>query len=66
MKKIKTVCGECIRSNYLFNDFVDDLFELKANNIKNEKLILNTIWGVLCEKTKKNTTHKPSVGIFED
>ena len=53
MKKIKTVCGECIRSNYLFNDFVDDLFELKSNNIKNTKLTLNTIWGVLCEKTKK-------------
>ena len=57
MKKMKTVCNECIRRNYLFNDFVDDLFELKSNNIKNAKLILNTIWGVLSEKTKKNTTH---------
>ena len=40
MKKIKTVCGECIKSNYLFNDFVDDLFELKANNISFSFLIL--------------------------
>ena len=53
MKKIKTVCGECIRSNYLFNDFVDDLFELKSNNIKNEKLILNIIWGYYVRRQKK-------------
>ena len=45
--------SKSIRANYLFNDFVDQLYKHKSNNIKSAKIILNSCWGVLCERRKQ-------------
>ena len=34
---------------FLFNKYVDELYELKMKGIQGAKEILNILWGALCE-----------------
>jgi hypothetical protein len=34
---------------FLFKHYVNDLFELKANGVTGSKILLNLLWGALCQ-----------------
>ena len=44
--------SKCIKACDLFKNYVDVLYKLKDKKIEGSKMILNMIWGVLCEKKK--------------
>ena len=51
----------------LFGQYVDHLYELKKKNIKISKLILNILWGKLCQtKIKKNIIDNEKMVIIDD
>ena len=51
----------------LFKQYVVHLYELKKNNIKISKLILNILWGKLCQtKIKKNIIDNEKMVIIDD
>ena len=44
--------SKCIKACDLFKNYVDVLYKLKDKKIEGSKMILNMLWGVLCEKKK--------------
>ena len=51
----------------LFGQYVDHLYQLKKKNIKISKLILNILWGKLCQtKIKKNIVNNEKMIIIDD
>ena len=44
--------SKCIKATDLFKDYVDILYKLKDKKIEGSKMLLNILWGVLCEKRK--------------
>lgn len=49
---------KCITGNQIFSEFVDVLFKMKQEGIKDAKPILNILWGALCEYKTTNKTIK--------
>jgi len=45
---------KCLTGTEIFKNYVEYLFKLKKNGIKSAKLILNILWGSLCEKKCKS------------
>lgn len=58
-KSPKYVYTNCVRSNLLFEDSFDKLYELKAKGNKLAKLTLNCTWGMLskCASHEKDIEH---------
>ena len=46
----------------LFKNYVDVLYKLKDKKIQGSKMILNMLWGVLCEK--KKTKHYIDINVI--
>ena len=44
--------SKCIKACDIFKNYVDVLYKLKDKKIQGSKMILNMLWGVLCEKKK--------------
>jgi len=55
-----------ITCNEVFKNYIDILFPLKDNNIKKSKIILNILWGSLCEIDKRKQYIQTSFKIEED
>jgi len=47
-----------IGCNEIFTTYIDYLFKLKENKVPKAKLLLNIIWGGLCEVDKKKMVYK--------
>jgi hypothetical protein len=51
--------------SYLFKKYVDTLYDLKLKKVKGAKLLLNILWGCLCEKKiyKQSTDFNEKVDL---
>jgi hypothetical protein len=61
--------GKCVNGARMFKTIIDYLYNLKLNNVKYGKIMMNTLWGALCEKSyvfKSVYDDKESYNIPED
>lgn len=47
---------KCIAGHQLFKEYVDYVYELKKKKIQGAKMILNILWGALCQQNKIHFT----------
>ena len=59
---------KCMRGSGIFRNFIRLLYNMKWNNIPYSKLVLNSLWGKLCERKRKARYERsePDISNFAD